>query len=62
MPAEIGKYKGHEVISLLSKDEKSGIERRFSFGRKKAKLILENIDDIRVFVETDVGGNGDRPN
>ena len=53
--AEIGTYKGHEVITLFfPKDEKTGIQRRFSFGRKKAELILENIEDIRVFVE---GGN-----
>jgi hypothetical protein len=51
MPAQIGEYRKHPVISLLSKDV-HGVERKFSFGLKKAKLILENLDDIRVFVET----------
>jgi hypothetical protein len=55
MVAQVGKYKGHEVISLISKDV-NGVERRFSFGRKKARLILENIDDIRSFAEAENDG------
>lgn len=50
MPAKIGKFKGHNVISLVSKDA-DGKERLFTFGLKKARLIMENLDDIKVFVE-----------
>jgi hypothetical protein len=53
MVAEVSSYKGHRVLTLLfPKDPKTQIQRRFSFGLKKAQLILDNLDDIRVFVET----------
>jgi hypothetical protein len=52
MTAEIGKYKGHEVISLVYKDV-NGVERRFSFGRKKAQLILANLEDITIFATSE---------
>jgi hypothetical protein len=49
--AEVTTFKEHPVIALVYKDA-NGVERRFSFGKKKAKLILAHVDDIRVFVET----------
>ena len=42
----IGTYKGHTVITL----PKNG--KPFTFGISKAKTILENIEDIRKFVES----------
>lgn len=42
---KIGEYKGHPTITLLSEDKE------FSFGKAKAKLILENIEAIHKFVE-----------
>jgi hypothetical protein len=54
MTAEITTFEKHPVIALKYKD-KNGTERRFSFGVKKAKLVLENLDDIRSFVETNGG-------
>jgi hypothetical protein len=43
---EIGEYKGRPVITL-----NPGERYPFTFGLAKAKLILQHIDDIRVFVE-----------
>lgn len=54
MTASIGKFNGFPVVVLDYKDSK-GVERKFSFGLVKAKLVLEHIDDIRVFVETQGG-------
>ncbi len=48
MPTKIGEYKGHATISLL-KDENDKLP--FTFGLTKAKLILENIDAVKEFVE-----------
>ena len=42
---KIKEFKGHKIITL------SGNNKFFSFGIRKAKLILENIDAIRSFVE-----------
>ena len=42
---EIGEYKGNPMISI------HGGMRPFGFGFRKAELILEVIDDIKVFVE-----------
>lgn len=52
MTTKIGEYKGHKTISLLE----GGVEISdkyppFSFGVKKAKLIIENIEEIKKFVE-----------
>lgn len=45
---EEGEFKGTKVLSIKkSKDDPYP----FSFGLSKAKLILENIDSIRQFVE-----------
>lgn len=40
-------FKGHPVISL----KKEGNMYAFTFGVEKAKLILENIESIKAFVE-----------
>ncbi len=48
MPVKTGEYKGFPTISLL-KDEQDA--RPFTFGLGKAKLIIENIDEIKKFVE-----------
>ena len=48
MATKLGDYKGHPIISLL-KDETD--QRPFTFGLGKARLILDNLDDIRKFVE-----------
>jgi hypothetical protein len=52
VPAKVGEYKGNPVISLF-RDEDDRFP--FTFGLSKAKLILENIDEIRKFVETHKG-------
>ncbi|HIH38775.1 hypothetical protein J4460_03285 [Candidatus Woesearchaeota archaeon] len=52
MVSKTGEYKGHKTISLLEEGvEVSDKYPPFSFGVKKAKLILENIEDIKKFVE-----------
>ncbi len=48
MPIKIGEFKGHPIVSLL-KDEND--VRPFTFGLTKAKLIVDNIDAIKEFVE-----------
>lgn len=44
---EISEYKGHKILSL-----KRDVTARFpfSFGVSKAKLILEHIEEIKLFV------------
>ena len=48
MPIKISEFKGHPIVSLL-KDEDDA--RPFTFGLTKARLIIENIDAIKEFVE-----------
>lgn len=48
MPVDYDEYKGHRMI-ILFKDENDKFP--FKFGLAKAKLILENIDEIKEFVE-----------
>ncbi len=48
MVTKIGEYKGHQIISLM-KDENDA--HPFTFGLTKAKLILENLDEIKSFVK-----------
>jgi hypothetical protein len=43
----ITEYKGNKLLCL-----NPGAKFTFSFGLSKAKLILENIDAIKTFVET----------
>jgi len=44
---EITEYKGNKLICL-----NPGAKFTFSFGLGKAKLILENIESIKKFVDT----------
>ncbi len=53
--AILGQYKGHPTIEL----EMAGEDRGFTFGVKKARAILDNLEAIRGFVES--GGKGLRP-
>jgi len=46
--AEIQEFKGNKVLNLNPESKFT-----FSFGLAKAKLILENIDVIKKFVETE---------
>lgn len=48
MPIQIGEFKGHKVITLSRQEDD---KYPFSFGVGKAKLILENLDSIKKFVE-----------
>lgn len=45
---EIQEYKGNKVLNLNPESKFP-----FSFGLAKAKLLLENIDVIKKFVETE---------
>jgi len=46
--AEIQEYKGNKLLCL-----NPGERYLFSFGLNKAKMILENIDTIKKFVESE---------
>jgi len=48
MPVEFGEFKGNKIIKLKRTDED---EYPFQFGKAKAKLIVENFDAIKEFVE-----------
>ena len=43
-----GEYQGKPVISLMRKEDDKF---PFSFGLNKAKMILENLEEIKKFVE-----------
>ena len=51
MATKIGEYKGNKIITLVEKGSEMSDRYPFSFGLKKAKLILENIEDIKKFVD-----------
>ncbi len=48
MPVEYGEYKGNKLI-ILKRDEDDKFP--FRFGKTKAKLIVENFDEIKKFAE-----------
>ena len=48
MSIEFGEFKGNKIIKLKRTDED---EYPFQFGKAKAKLIVENFDAIKEFVE-----------
>ncbi len=48
MPVEFDEYKGHKLI-VLKRTENDRFP--FKFGLSKAKLIIENIEAIKKFVE-----------
>lgn len=48
MPVEYGEFKGNKIITL-KRDESDTYP--FSFGKGKARLIVENYDAIKEFAE-----------
>ncbi len=52
---ERSEFKGKPVL-VIKRDEND--QYPFSFGLSKARLILENIDEIRNFVEESGQGQG----
>jgi len=48
MSTERTEFKGNPIIKLMRSEED---KYPFSFGLGKAKLILDNIDDIQKFAE-----------
>ncbi len=50
MATKLGEFKGNKILILTDGSEASE-KYPFSFGLKKAKLILDNIEDIKKFVE-----------
>jgi len=48
MVVEYGEFKGNKVIKL-KRDENDTFP--FSFGKKKARLIVENFEEIKKFAE-----------
>ena len=51
MTTKIGEFKGNKTITLIEEGSEMSEKYPFSFGLKKAKLILANIEDIKKFVE-----------
>jgi hypothetical protein len=49
MTAKIGEFKGHKVLVLTDESNLKAVP--FTFGYNKAKLILENLEEIKRFVE-----------
>lgn len=47
---EYREFKGNKIISLKRNPEDKFA---FSFGKSKAKLIVENFDEIKKFAEED---------
>lgn len=50
MTVEYGEFKGHKIIKLKRNDQDTF---PFSFGKSKAKLIVENFEEIKKFAEGD---------
>ena len=48
MVVEFGEFKGNKVITL-KRDENDTYP--FSFGKGKARLIVENLEEIKKFAE-----------
>lgn len=48
MPIKHGEFKGFKTISLMRSDDD---KYPFTFGVAKAQLIVDNINDIKKFVE-----------
>ena len=53
--AKESEYKGNHMLVLSTGEED---KYPFSFGLRKAKLILEHVEDIKKFVEKHGGANG----
>jgi hypothetical protein len=59
MVVEYDEYKGNKMI-VLKRDENDKYP--FKFGKNKAKLIVQNFDDIKAFAEeaaSESAGAGD---
>ena len=52
MAVEFGEFKGHKLIKLL-RDGPQEDKYPFSFGKNKARLIVENFEEIKKFAEED---------
>ena len=50
MGSKIGEYKGHKTLSLFEKEDDKF---PFTFGVKKAKLILDNLEEVKKFAESE---------
>lgn len=50
MTVEFGEYNGNKTIKLISEHDQEG-KWPFSFGKNKAKLVVENFEDIKKFAE-----------
>lgn len=50
MVVEFGEFKDNKMIKLISENDQEG-KWPFSFGRNKAKLIVENYEEIKKFAE-----------
>lgn len=48
MPVEFGEFKGNKLIKLMRSDDD---QYPFQFGKGKARLIVENFDEIKAFAE-----------
>jgi len=54
MTSQTGEFKGNKIIKLMRDEEdKFG----FTFGIQKAKLVLDNLEDIKAFVEENTNGS-----
>jgi len=50
MAVEYSEYKGHSLIKMVDSADPTG-KYPFSFGKKKARLIMENVEAIKKFAE-----------
>lgn len=50
MAVEFGEFKGNKMIKLINDNDAEG-KWPFSFGKMKAKLIVQNYEDIKKFAE-----------
>ena len=50
MAVEYDEFKGHKMIKLISTTDQEG-KYPFSFGKNKAKLIVENYEAIKKFAQ-----------
>lgn len=48
MPVEYAEFKGNKMIKILSKEDD---KYPFTFGKNKARKIVENYDAIKAFAE-----------
>ncbi len=49
MTTKTGEFKGNKTITLFEEGSEMSEKYPFSFGLKKAKLILDNLEDIKKF-------------